>query len=82
MPWVWTLLKPKPTSYHIINRDYCAINEHVTMQIASQVYGIETAQNALCFFGVGSPEYITSRFDVLKNGKLTNKDFHALIGYQ
>ena len=75
------ILKPKPTSYHIINRDYCAINEHVTMQIASQVYGIETAQNALCFFDDGSPAYITRRFDVHKNGKYKQEDFAALLGY-
>lgn len=43
------ILKPRPTGYHIINREYCAANEHVTMQIASQVYGIETAANGLCF---------------------------------
>ena len=75
------ILKPKPTSYHIINRDYCAINEHVTMQIASQVYGIETAPNALCFFDDGSPAYITRRFDVHKNGKNKQEDFAALLGY-
>lgn len=75
------ILKPKPTSYHIINRDYCAINEHVTMQIASQVYGIETAQNALCFFDDGSPAYITRRFDVHINGKNKQEDFAALLGY-
>ena len=43
------ILKPRPTGYQIANKDYCAANEHVTMQIASQVYGIETAGNALCF---------------------------------
>ena len=75
------ILKPKPTSYHIINRDFCAINEHVTMQIANQVYGIETAQNALCFFDDGSPAYITRRFDVHKNGKHKQEDFAALLGY-
>lgn len=75
------ILKPKPTSYHIINREFCAINEHVTMQIASQVYGIETAPNALCFFDDGSPAYITRRFDVHKNGKYKQEDFAALLGY-
>ena len=75
------ILKPKPTSYHIINREFCSINEHVTMQIASQVYGIETAPNALCFFDDGSPAYITRRFDVHKNGKHKQEDFAALLGY-
>lgn len=75
------ILKPRPTSYNIINRDYCAANEHVTMQIASQVYGIKTAANALCFFEDGTPAYITRRFDVHKNGKYKQEDFAALMGY-
>lgn len=37
------ILKPRPTGYQIINHDYCAANENLTMQMASQVYGIETA---------------------------------------
>ena len=32
-------------------------NEHLTMQIARQVYGIETAENALIFFNDGTPAY-------------------------
>lgn len=45
-------------------------NEHLTMQIAQQVYGIETAENALIFFKDGTPAYITKRFDVKENSKL------------
>lgn len=75
------ILKPRPTSYHIINREYCAANEHVTMQIASQVYGIETAANGLCFFDNGEPAYITRRFDVHNRGKYKQEDFAALLGY-
>lgn len=75
------ILKPRPTAYQIINRDFCVANEHVTMQIASQVYGIETAANALCFFDDGTPAYITRRFDVHSNGKYKQEDFAALLGY-
>lgn len=75
------ILKPRPTAYQIINRDFCVANEHVTMQIASQVYGIETAANALCFFDDGSPAYITRRFDVHSKGKYKQEDFAALLGY-
>ena len=75
------ILKPRPTSYHIINRDFCAANEHITMQIASQVYRIETAANALCFFDDGTPAYITRRFDVYSGGKYKQEDFAALLGY-
>ncbi len=75
------ILKPRPTGYQIINRDYCMANEHVTMQIASQVYKIETAANALCFFEGGEPAYITRRFDVHRGGKYDQEDFAALLGY-
>lgn len=75
------MLKPRPTGYQIINKNFCAANEHVTMQIASQVYGIETAANALCFFDDGTPAYITRRFDVHTAGKYKQEDFAALLGY-
>lgn len=56
-------------------------NEHLTMQIARQVYGIETAENALIFFKNGAPAYITRRFDVKDNGtKLAQDDFASLAG--
>ncbi|GAC1591464.1 MAG: hypothetical protein NVS3B8_05180 [Chitinophagaceae bacterium] len=51
------------------------------MQIASQVYGIETAVNGLVFFKDGSPAYITRRFDVKKDGsKWAKEDFATLAG--
>lgn len=75
------ILKPRPTAYQIINKDFCVANEHVTMQIASQVYGIETAANALCFFDDGTPAYTTRRFDVHSKGKYKQEDFAALLGY-
>ena len=75
------ILKPRPTAYQIINRDFCVANEHVTMQIASQVYGIETSANAICFFNDGTPAYITRRFDVHSKGKYKQEDFAALLGY-
>lgn len=56
-------------------------NEHLTMQIARQAYGIETADNALIFFRNGEPAYITLRFDVNKDGtKLAQDDFASLAG--
>lgn len=75
------ILKPRPTGIQIINKDYCAANEHVTMQIASQAYGIETAPNALVFFEDDEPAYITRRFDVYPGGKYKQEDFAALLGW-
>lgn len=56
-------------------------NENLTMQIASQVYGIETAANGMCFFQTGELAYITKRFDVGVGGiKLRKEDFSSLAG--
>lgn len=61
--------------------DQMPANEHVTMQIARQVFGIETAENALIFFRNGMPAYITKRFDVQQDGsKLAQEDFASLAG--
>lgn len=61
--------------------DQMPANEHLTMQIAQQVFRIETAENALIFFGDGDPAYITKRFDVLADGlKLAQEDFASLAG--
>jgi serine/threonine-protein kinase HipA len=51
------------------------------MQIASQVYGIKTAANGLCFTPKGRIVYITKRFDVLPDRtKLLMEDFASVIG--
>ena len=63
------------------NADQMPANEHLTMQIAQKVFGIETAENALIFFGNGDPAYITKRFDVVTGGlKLAQEDFASLAG--
>lgn len=55
-------------------------NEHLSMQIALQAFGIEIAQNALIFFKDGSPAYITKRFDLAPDGsKLAQEDFASLM---
>lgn len=73
------ILKPIPS---IGKRPECVpANEHLTMQIAKQAYGIETAENALIFFKNGSPAYITKRFDLKEDGsKLAQEDFASLAG--
>jgi len=73
------ILKPIPSVGK--KPDQMPANEHLTMQIARQVYGIETAENALIFFRNGSPAYITKRFDVKEDGtKLAQDDFASLAG--
>lgn len=73
------ILKPIPRDLKKV--DQVPANEHLTMQIASQVYGINTAANALIFFGDGTPAYITKRFDLKEDGtKWGVEDFASLAG--
>ena len=73
------ILKPIPNAGK--NSDQMPANEHLTMQIARQVYDIETAENALIFFKNGEPAYLTKRFDVKdEGGKWATEDFASLAG--
>lgn len=75
------ILKPAPVSYALLEKKYCPANEHLTMQLASQVYGIETAANGICFFNDGEMAYLTRRFDIAKDGrKFQQEDFASLAG--
>lgn len=73
------ILKPIPRDLKKV--DQVPANEHLTMQLANQVYGIHTAENAMIFFSEGTPAYITKRFDVKGNGiKWGKEDFASLAG--
>ena len=73
------ILKPIPRDLKKV--DQVPANEHLTMQIARQVYGINTAENAMIFFQDGSPAYITKRFDIKDDGaKWGKEDFASLSG--
>lgn len=75
------ILKPAPWDKTLRDRKMIPANEHLTMQIASQIYGIQTAANGLCFTPKGQPVYITRRFDILPDGsKLPMEDFASIIG--
>ncbi len=52
------ILKPIPEYKSLRFRHNIPANEHLTMQIASQVYKINTAANALAFFADGNPLYM------------------------
>jgi serine/threonine-protein kinase HipA len=55
-------------------------NEHVTMQIARQVFKIPTAECALLFLADGeTPCYLTRRFDVLPDGTRTLQEDFAQV---
>lgn len=73
------ILKPIPRD--LKNVDQVPANEHLTMQIAKQVYRLNTAENAIIFFRDGTPAYITKRFDVKADGgKWGKEDFASLAG--
>jgi serine/threonine-protein kinase HipA len=73
------ILKPKPGGLQ--KTAMAPANEHVTMQIANQVYKIATAENGLVFFSNDEPAYLTKRFDVADNGiKPGKEDFASLAG--
>ena len=73
------ILKPIPRDLKKV--DQVPANEHLTMQIAKQVYGLNTAENAIIFFQNGSHAYITKRFDIKKDGtKWGKEDFATLAG--
>lgn len=73
------ILKPIPRDVKNVNQ--VPANEHLTMQIAKQVYGINTAENGLIFFADGNPAYITRRFDIKSDGgKRDKEDFATLAG--
>lgn len=71
------ILKPIPNAGK--KKDQMPANEHLTMQIANQVFNIETAENTLAFFEDGEQVYLTKRFDVKDDGsKLAQEDFASL----
>lgn len=73
------IVKPAPSERSLENRQFLPTNEHLTMQIARQVYGIATAECGLIFFQDGEAAYITKRFDVEPDGsKIKQEDFASL----
>lgn len=75
------ILKPAPWDETLMERRQVPANEHLTMQIASQVYDIAVAANGLCFAANGRPVYITRRFDIGPRGaKYAMEDMAAAVG--
>lgn len=75
------IIKPAPDNKALRDRKQIPANEHLTMQIARQVYNIATAENGMIFFADGTPAYITRRFDIREDGtKILQEDFASLIG--
>lgn len=73
------IIKPAPNSNYMRFRKFIPANEHLTMQIARQVYKMNVADNGLLFFANGEMAYITKRFDFDTGGnKIKQEDFSSL----
>ncbi|MCF8241480.1 MAG: HipA domain-containing protein [Melioribacteraceae bacterium] len=69
------ILKPIPSG-QFQHLDAVPANEQLTMQIASQVYNLKSAESCIIFFANNEIAYLTKRFDVMRNGeKLLQEDF-------
>jgi serine/threonine-protein kinase HipA len=74
------ILKPIPGQQLPRYLDQVPANESLTMQLAEQVFGIETAPNALIRLSDGELAYITRRFDRKRDGsRIAQEDFCQLM---
>jgi len=82
------ILKPIPRVHEsAINLEDIVANEHLSMQISSQVFKIPTAYNGLIEFKDGELAYITKRFDYTVSTaqreivKSDQEDFASVLSY-
>jgi len=72
------LLKPVPLMEYGELIEDVDKNEHFTMQLAGQVFKLETALNGLIAFSDGELAYLTKRFDRVNGVKIKQEDFASL----
>jgi len=82
------ILKPIPRVHDsAIHLEDIAANEHLSMQISSQIFKIPTAPNGLIEFKDGELAYITKRFDYNIDAtkasilKLDQEDFASVLSF-
>ncbi len=69
----------KPIPQRIPNASQAPANEHLTMQLARQIFGIQTAACAMIFFDDDAPAYLTRRFDYKPDGSKYKQEDFAII---
>lgn len=75
------ILKPIPGSPLPAFTEDAPANEHVTMQLADQVFGLRVAASACLRLADGEWAYVTRRFDRRPDGsRLRQEDFGQLLG--
>ncbi|MFZ6023211.1 MAG: HipA domain-containing protein [Bacteroidota bacterium] len=73
------IIKPIPPAKQFAHIDSIPENEHLTMQIATQIFKLPVAANLLIYFKDGTPAYLTKRFDIRPDGsKYQQEDFAQL----
>jgi serine/threonine-protein kinase HipA len=72
------ILKPVPSG-PFKNLDQAPANEHLTMQIARQVFKISAPPNAVLHFKDGTPAYLVKRFDLKLDGNKHQQEDFAQI---
>lgn len=74
------ILKPATSMQFRLYADMPA-NEHVTMQMARQIFKLNVADSALLSFPSGEFTYLTKRFDVRDDGtRIHQEDFAQIAG--
>ncbi len=74
------ILRPVPTVSGVRYVEDIPANRHLMMQIATQVFGLDTAPSGMIHFKDGVPAYITRRFDVQNGTRQKYKNLCTLSG--
>lgn len=74
------ILKPVPEDSEARFATDIPANEHVTMQLASKVFGIATADNTCVRFADGELAYLTRRFDRRDGRSIRQEDLCQIAG--
>ena len=74
------ILKPVPRTTSARLAADIPVNEHLTMQIASRIFGVRTAENDLVSLADGELAYLTRRFDRRDGLPIRQEDFCQLSG--
>ena len=76
------ILKPIVQNERLKRPEVMPANEHLSMQVASQVFGIQAAASGLVLLKEGGLAYVTRRFDYRDEGrKWQVEDLAGLMGY-
>ena len=74
------ILKPVPEDSRSMFAADIPANENVTMQIASKLFRIQTAENKCVRFADGEPAYLTRRFDRRDGRSIKQEDLCQIAG--